>query len=240
MDDAELKKFAALCGEVYQLAGPIDARQLFPNLLRQRTFDQSKHLVRYVWVEEDDRFIVCFRGSIVRGAAGPTVRSWHLNFKVPMKRIPFGISSRLHVGYLREASFALRRLQSVLNGKKVVVCGHSQGGALAICFAIQLFRFRKASEIEVVTFGQPRVGSSGLCRYLDLYKFWPVDRLVNAGDGVTCVPFGFMGYDHCETPTYLHADGTMSPRAHFNLSMLKTKRHHPIDVYIQRLEHLRT
>ncbi|MCR9086370.1 MAG: lipase family protein [Rhodobacteraceae bacterium] len=238
MEESEFKKFANLSGEVYQLAGPIDARRTFPNLLRQRTYDQSRYLVRYIWIEEEDRFIVCFRGSIVRGTSGPTVRSWHLNFKVPMKKIPFGINSRLHVGYLHEASLALRRLQSVLTGKKVVVCGHSQGGALALCFAVQLFRFRRVSEIEVLTFGQPRVGSGGLCRYLDLYRFWPVDRLVNAGDGVACVPFGFMGYDHCETPSYLHEDGTVTHREQFGLSVLRTKRHHPIDVYIQRLERL--
>lgn len=235
MEKAEHEKFANLSGEVYQLVGSIDARRIFPNLLRQATFDQNRHLVRYVWIEEEGRFIVCFRGSIVRGMSGPTVRSWHLNFKTPMKKIPFGVNSRLHVGYLHEASLALRRLKSRLIGKPVIVCGHSQGGALALCFALQLYRFRRASEIEVLTFGQPRVGSGGLCRYLDLYNFWSTDRCVNVGDGVTRVPFGVVGYQHCETPYYLHKDGTVADRERFGLSIRQTKRHHPIDVYLERL-----
>lgn len=235
MTSEEIRRLCELSRRVYQLAGTIDAKDLFPDSLVQTTFDQGIYKVRYVLIEEADRVIVCFRGSILSTEKGFTFQSWRLNFQAARREIPFGIKSKVHEGYLQQASNALGRIKGRTAGKRLIFCGHSQGGALALTLAIQFIRYFRASRIEVVTFGQPRVGNRGICRFLDRHRFFPTERFVNIGDGVSKVPFDFMGYSHCQSPAYLNDAGERVDGASFRFSVIQIDRTHGIENYVDRV-----
>ena len=82
-------------------------------------------------------------------------------------------------------------------GYRLVIVGHSLGGALACVAAYDLSQFRPF----VITFGQPRVGGKAFAKWLNTYTAG-YRRYVYRGDGVTHVPFGF-GYRHGGDCVYL-------------------------------------
>ncbi len=127
-------------------------------------------------------------------------------------------------------------IKARISGKPLLLCGHSQGGALALAFATQMHRFSGVNEVEVVTFGQPKIGSVGYCRYLDMHGLWPVNRFVNMHDGVTSLPPSQIGYAHCETPSYLWQDGTVTTSERFKFSVFGAWRNHPMEEYVARIE----
>ena len=209
--DAHL--LAQIAERVYRLAGPVRTSDLFPGALRSRTLDTRAHRLRFVQIEDIDRHIVAFRGSLTQGGTLAIAKSWGLNFRVRLKRIPFGINSRIHSGYHQQAGLAHRMLSGALAGAKPVsITGHSQGGALALALAIEIARRTPGRSIEVTTFGQPMTGNGPLCRFLDTYGFWPTERVVCEGDGVVLTPPPGLGYRHCQTPFYLPAGGPAPAR----------------------------
>lgn len=77
-----------------------------------------------------------------------------------------------------------RELDRIGPGVRVVLTGHSLGGAVAQVLAHQVAAIPGVSVDGVVTFGAPRVGNADFAAGAR----WPVVRLVNAGDLVTHLP----------------------------------------------------
>ncbi|WP_299042762.1 lipase family protein [uncultured Tateyamaria sp.] len=222
---------AQLSASVYRLKGCVNVKGVFPDALDSRTFEFARFRVRFVFVELEDRYVVCFRGSILRRA------SWKLNVSTKLAKIPFGIGSRMHSGYMRQALRAYHALKGRLGrDKPVILAGHSQGGALALCLATHLVRYQHRTDIAVMSFGQPKVGDAGYCRYLDLYRPIEVQRFVNLGDGVALCPPVAFGYQHCEMPRYLLGNRTATDSARFRFGAMRTLRKHPVALYVQNLE----
>lgn len=76
------------------------------------------------------------------------------------------------------------RFQWAGAGREVIVAGHSYGAALAMLLAIRLAQLLDESPVQLITFGQPRVGVWGNVNF-HLKRYW---RICNYGDPVTAVP----------------------------------------------------
>ncbi|MEM1076941.1 MAG: lipase family protein [Pseudomonadota bacterium] len=232
----ELLRLARLSERVYQLSGPVAVGDLFPDALQTHTVGQGAHFVRYTWIERPQEVIVAFRGSLRTGSSGPWLRSWALNFDVTLQAVPVAVNARVHRGFYGEARSAIDKLIGRVQGKPVTFCGHSQGGALALCSAVELVRRASARQAIVVSFGQPRAGNRALCDHLDRSRKIPVHRIVGIGDGVTRLPQDLFGYDHCETPSYLARAGGWTSEGRFPLNLFTTPRNHAMTAYLARLE----
>ena len=131
---------------------------------------------------------------------GSTNRShWLTNFRV-LKDDYHGI--RAHRGFARAADSVLLEVQRIIEDhsptRRVVMTGHSLGGAIAVLLAVAC----RHRPVEVVTFGQPRVSRQ---RQLDLSLYGPYLRVVNGSDIVPRKPW--LGYSHGGHLLYLTNDG---------------------------------
>ncbi len=104
--------------------------------------------------EWDDTLVIAFKGS-------STVREWLSNANVRLKRTPYG---GIHAGFYNSIMqigppLLGLLLPGLLSGSKVIVTGHSRGGALATLFFffLALNGFRAGG---LHTFGSPKPGDS--------------------------------------------------------------------------------
>ncbi|KAJ7214486.1 alpha/beta-hydrolase [Mycena pura] len=90
---------------------------------------------------------------------------------------------------------------------RVVVTGHSLGGAIASLAAPSLKNALPNADIRLFTFGQPRVGNDKYARYVeDLIGVENIFRAVHTFDGVpTMVPLVW-GYEHFATEYWQFRD----------------------------------
>jgi hypothetical protein len=126
-----------------------------------------------------------FRESQINGRAGQV--TWAAG----------DVRGRVHAGYSEayarikgDIEDAVRReMDTTATAKtKIVICGHSLGGALAtLCAASLAKEYGGECEIECVTFGQPRVGDTEFCESLDAQSLHYA-RVVHGGDLFARVP----------------------------------------------------
>jgi predicted lipase len=129
-------------------------------------------------------------------------RDWLSNFKVIKKKC-FGWFPA-HKGFSECAEAVIKACLDLVNTfpeRRVVVTGHSLGGAIAVLVAIGLHektRVMGARSISLITFGQPRVSTESLIR-----ASFPGEyvRVQNGSDVVARVPK--IGYSHAGTCLYL-------------------------------------
>lgn len=160
----------------------------------------------------------------------------------------------------------LRKFRSIPKDTKVIITGHSLGGALAICCSM-LSSMRKflgakmgmASDtvpLRVITFGSPRVGNEGFSKSLELVKNLGIQRFTNSGDVVPFLPRIYDGYSHAGIEfriargglwKVVHGDGvTEEQRANssgernLGLAHVNITVDHGRSTYAQRLTHMRS
>ena len=82
---------------------------------------------------------------------------------------------------------------------KIIFSGHSMGGAIAVLAALDFTELYGLGErTSVFTYGQPRVGNSKFCAYLEQQPFYPrYYRIVKQGDPVAAIPGISLGYADC-------------------------------------------
>ncbi|MDM0113836.1 lipase family protein [Variovorax sp. J22R133] len=157
--------------------------------------------------KSDGLAMVSFRGS---QPDNPSEVITDLNF-LPS---PAGVG-RVHSGF-KQASDALRPhvtqwLEGAASGRKrLLLCGHSLGAALATMFA------GLVAPHAVITMGSPRVGDVDFIRSLPSQV---VTRIVNCCDVVPTLPPGFTSYRHVGTLLYIDKDGKLHevPESRFML-----------------------
>ena len=95
--------------------------------------------------------------------------------------------------------------------KRLIVTGHSLGGALAalapVCFAVMNTNIRPVSAIY--TFGQPRIGLHNFCNTYAQMLTNKLVRFVNKQDLVPRVPL--RGWDYADEGTMIHFDSMGTP-----------------------------
>ena len=131
-----------------------------------------------------------------QGSDGPL--DWFRNLKFFKKRYSGCQRCKIHTGFF-EAYSPLRdeMLQKVNNfyqehPKKVLVTGHSLGGAMATLAAVDLVNARYT--VDLITFGTPRVGNKEFAQYVDRIVKGLNLRVTYKNDIVTVVPN--IGYRH--------------------------------------------
>lgn len=161
-----------------------------------------------------------FRESQINGRAGQT--TWRAG----------AVSGRVHSGYAEayarvksDIEDAVRREMDATGTAKtkVVICGHSLGGALATLCAASLAKEFKANVIECVTFGQPRVGDGDFAASLDAQSLHYA-RVVHGGDLFARVPTsgfwlptsneGRFGVEYTHAGSMFWTDCGLSERRH--------------------------
>jgi len=204
---------ATLCLAAYEKADDM------PALMEPRGFDTQSFVVTNKFEEtvvaarKADTMFVCFKGTV--GNAGMMS---NLNFaKVRgFADLPGGT----HAGFTDtydslEAAFWPHINASPLHGlKKIVLCGHSRGGAFAQLCAVRADYMLDNRVQAVHVFGCPRVFSTTAAvdaRYR--LRDAEVVRWTINNDAVARLPYKWMGYDHIED---LHIYATATGKVRLN------------------------
>jgi hypothetical protein len=122
---------------------------------------------------------------------------------------------QIHAGFGHTLADGLSRIISELTPrdqtKRLLVTGHSLGGALAalvgVCFTVMAPAIRPVSAIY--TFGQPRIGLNDFCNSYARLLSSKVVRFVNKQDLVPRVPF--RNWDYSDEGTMIHFDSSGNP-----------------------------
>lgn len=114
---------------------------------------------------------------------------------------------------------AVKNALDLTPSAKILVTGHSLGGALAILCALEFSRQHLPVGL-VVTFGQPRVGNAV---FADIYNASLRDltlRVVNQNDLVPRLPGVLMSYRHCGQEIFLEPSvgWTLNPTLLYKLA----------------------
>lgn len=102
--------------------------------------------------------------------------------------------------------------EEVSEQDRVVVTGHSLGGALAQLSAFYIHRDLSPSEqrlAAVYTFGSPRVFGAKQAKHLDAESPYPHFRVVNGADLVPRVPPLLLGFRHAGRNVYIKRNGSI-------------------------------
>ena len=112
----------------------------------------------------------------------------------------------VHMGFAESARGLWELIEPWLEGaaagrKRLVVCGHSLGAAIATLLAAP------ARADLLLTIGSPRVGNADFVAGLLATPGLGITRIVHCCDGVTEVPPEFLGFGHAGAPTYVDRHG---------------------------------
>lgn len=152
--------------------------------------------MRGVICEKDDTIYIVFRGTTsVQDAFRDALFSLR---SIPYKDKGTNRKIKVHTGFL-ESYMALRdTVHKYLreNGffkKKVIVIGHSLGGAVANLCAVDLQYNFHLSDLECITFNAPRVGNKYFTASF-IKRVPKTTRFVYGSDMVSIIPPKFIGY----------------------------------------------
>ncbi len=165
--------------------------------------DNYNKFIRVIDNKESDVYVVInsfAEGVLITFRGSDSKKDWKTNLTLIKKTIPYGnISSpiKVHSGFLT-AYKSVREdiLQQIGKDiKRVIVTGHSQGGALATLCAVDIEYNFSNIQVELYGYGSPRVGNRAFAKSYN--KRVPLSfRIVTRGDMVTKVPPVIMGYRH--------------------------------------------
>lgn len=106
------------------------------------------------------------------------------------RQVPFeATDSKVHQGFYEAAQkayeFVVNYLEKFYVGQKIIICGHSLGGAVALLLSEMLRRRTEGYSIQLYTYGAPRAGDANfVAGAKDLVHY----RVVNHNDPVPSVP----------------------------------------------------
>lgn len=142
--------------------------------------------------------VVAYRGS-------QSIRNWFTNAQILLEPMPgWCPGCAVHVGFLdafREEQAtvvdSVTRLVKENPGYKLVITGHSLGGAIATIAATELRKH--GLQVSLVTYGSPRVGNEALAKFISASgaNF----RVTHLNDPIPRLPPLTIGYRHSE-PEY--------------------------------------
>jgi len=187
----------AQCAEIAYLDGK-EAKEKYKELgfSAHKFLDNKGAQVHAVWTKTE--LVLCFRGTEPDELSDvlADLNAW------PDQGIYGG---RVHNGFQNEVEKIWPELRKIKEDKgkdkKLFLCGHSLGGAMATVAA-----YRFGDEVNCLyTYGSPRVGTRSYIKKI----VCPHYRHVNNNDLVTSVPPAFMFYRHHGTLRYINFYGNI-------------------------------
>lgn len=154
-------------------------------------------------LDDDGALIVAFRGT---REPRDYLTDARFLFKHPWPVVGHE-NAKVHRGFL-EGYFAVSETihARVHGAKRIIITGHSLGGALATLCALDLVD-NGLPVWNAITFGSPRVGNGAFRDYYDEHLHGETLRVVAQGDPVTVMPPWFNGYRHVGREVYLQNNG---------------------------------
>ena len=152
-----------------------------------------------------DYLVIAFRGSHGN-------EDWQDNFTFNKQWMAFADGTeKVHTGFKTQyftVQFYLSEKIKQYNMPKLLICGHSLGGALASLCALDT---NWMAPVTCVTWGSPRVGDQGWAKLFN--KFVPDSlRYVYRNDIVTKVPTLWMNFKHVGNKIHLNPGGGIPGR----------------------------
>ncbi|XP_054788018.1 lipase-like [Prosopis cineraria] len=169
--------------------------------------DVQHCLQGFVGVAKDPKaIIIAFRGTQER-----SIRNWiedlfwkqlDINYPgMPDAMVHYGFYYAYHNTTLRPAILdAVRRAKKFYGDIQIIVTGHSMGGAMAAFCGLDLMVNENAQDVQVMTFGQPRVGNAPFASYYSQLVPKTI-RVTNEHDIVPHLPPYYSYFPH---KTYHH------------------------------------
>ncbi|KAH7676772.1 Triacylglycerol lipase protein [Dioscorea alata] len=180
--------------------------------------DVQNCLQAFVGIAHDlNAIVIAFRGTQER-----SIQNWiedlfwkqlDLNYpEMPDAMVHHGFYSAYHNTSLRPAILnAVERIMDLYGDIRVMVTGHSMGGAMASFCALDLTVNYGIKDIQLMTFGQPRIGNTAFASYFGKHVPHTV-RVTNGHDMVPHLPpyysyFPSKTYHHFAREVWLHNIG---------------------------------
>lgn len=153
-------------------------------------------------------FITHNRELILLAVRGTNEVPWDILRDADGFQVPFMEGAgKVHRGFYEAAQqvyrFAVRYLDKFYAGQKLVICGHSLGGAIALLVAEMLRRRSANHDLLLYTYGAPRAGDSD---FVEGAKSLVHYRTVNHNDPVPSLPSAWMKFRPTRTLREAFAD----------------------------------
>ncbi len=185
--------------------------------------DTVGFIATYTDVEKmEDQIIIAFRGSL-------TFQNWIENLRFVKEPSPWPDrdypGARVHTGFLdsyADIATTLRSSVMVLGKRypnaRIVITGHSLGGAIAtLCAADLKYHLGMTVNIELVSFHSPRVGNSQFCGFIDKYfqssqvnpelkMEYMTRRFTNRDDPLCHLPPMWLEFQHINQEVWINFD----------------------------------
>ena len=188
------------CWQVYaeaQILYDLDLKESFRKLtlINDRQDVLSYKMYKYgsdvMFTAKTETFIyIVFLGS-------NDLLDWKNNFD--FKLIDLGNNCKVHEGFYTSSMKFQDIIQAECkpyNSRNIVFVGHSRGGALAMTAGINYGQiYSTSNHLNIVTYGQPRVGNHNYIKLLQLYNI-TYCRVLFAHDIVCDLPPVELGYEH--------------------------------------------
>lgn len=168
-----------------------------------------------ILIDLPDDLIISYRGTESRA-------DWAFNFKAKQINSWFKFPGRIHQGFFEALNQVwTSHIEGAIKGaheqgKKVILTGHSLGGALSLLTAARIARLYQPRMVKAIyTFGQPKVGDPRFAEFISEHFPDTYYRFVNHRDIVPCIPPSRLGYDHCGKLYHFDDDGDLKAAMQF-------------------------
>jgi triacylglycerol lipase len=178
----------------------------------------------------DGTVVVAFRGS-------ESIMDWFavsLRWQTPFLPLSNRTSAKVHTGFMLQYSTLsgdlMRYLMTIdCASKRIVVTGHSLGGALATMFATELSQHLPHTPVVCHAFACPRVGNLAFVEAIAQMKNLQITRINIENDIIPCLPY--FGYTHTPTLT------TIRTPAHMTVPWCYLRTRHSVELLSYLLVH---